>query len=178
MFENMIRQMQKDSPLDFETLDWTALSTFKYLSEEFMEEFLYKFNIKSLCSHQNLSENFIRKHKDRIDYKTISNTQISNLSYDFIFENKNKMDMVAIKKNKKYIESLKNSRLQSKMNVISSVYKENWITIMTNLRKYNFFDDNNYYLLKKSINNLNNNPKYTQVQDTNFFDRNKYIEAY
>ncbi len=55
MFENMIRQMKIDNPLDFETLDWTALSTFKYLSEEFMEEFLYKLNIKSLCTHQILT---------------------------------------------------------------------------------------------------------------------------
>lgn len=177
MFENMIRQMQKDSPLDFETLDWSALSTFKYLSEEFIEDFLYKLNIKAICSNQILSEKFLRKYKNIIDFKTISNTQVSNVSYDYIFENKNKLDMNIINKNKKYIESLKNHTSQSsKINVISSVYKENWILIMENLRNYGFFDDINTYLLKKSINTRKSTPLYTQ--DTNFFDSNKYITAY
>lgn len=173
-FENMIRQMKVNNPLDFETLDWTAISAFKYLSEDFIEEFLYKLNINSICTHQILSEDFLRKYKNCIDYKAISNSQIYNLSYDFIFEHKDKLAMSIIKKNKKYLKSLQNTKLQYKSNVISYQYKDNWDIIKEIYLNYKFSDDNNTFLLERT---LKTNPKYHKVQDTNFFDTIKYKQA-
>lgn len=176
-FENMIRQMKIDNPVDFETLDWVAMSAFKGLSEGFIEEFLYKFNINAICTHQVLSEYFIRKHSDRIDYKTISNSQIYNLSYDFIFENKHKMALSVIKQNKKYINTLRNTNLKYKTNLISYKYKYNLDSMKKIYLNYKFFDDNNTVILDKALSVVNNIPKYTQIQDTNFFDTNRYNKA-
>lgn len=173
-FEKMIRQMKYDNPWDFENLDWTTISSYKYLSEDFIEEFLDKLNINSICSHQHLSEDFLRKHSHRIDYKAVSTSQIQNLSYDFIFENKDKMLMPIVKKNKKYIKSLQNTNTYSHINVISYKYKDNYKLIKAIYNYYRFSDDTNTVLLDRSLNTIKTIPKYTQIQDTNFFDTIKY----
>lgn len=176
-FEKMIRQMKYDNPWDFENLDWNAISVFKYLSEDFIEEFLDKLNMSSICTQQRLSEDFLRKFSDRIDYKAISNAQVYGLSYDFIFENKKKLLMPVIKQNKKYIKTLQTTDSFTRINMISYKYKFNFKLIKAIYRYYRFVDDNNTFLLERSLNVIKGIPKHTQVQDTNFFDTIKYKDV-
>ena len=44
-FEEAIYNIEKNNPEDFEKLDWKAISSFKYLSEEFID---YYTELKSI----------------------------------------------------------------------------------------------------------------------------------
>lgn len=176
-FEAMIMQMETDNYQDFILLDWNTISAFKYLSEEFMEKYFNRLNIFSLCNTQRLSEKFIRKHINELDDKSLkilSNTQIYNFSYDFIFENKEKLDMKAIAKNKKLIKVLSDFKDYSDINLISYHYKENLDIMKAVYCHYRFSDDNNINLLNRSVSHLSKLTKQSQVQDTNFYAIDHY----
>ncbi len=64
--------------------DWTTVSKYKYLSEDFIKEFKDKVNWPYISAHQKLSEDFIREFQDRIDWHNISIYQ--KLSEKFIRE--------------------------------------------------------------------------------------------
>ena len=110
-FERMIILMETDCPQDFYNLDWAAISCFRYLSEPFMERYYFRLKWSSLCTHQKLSEAFIRKFAKFVNYKVISNSQINNLSIDYIYENRLKLDMNVIKNNKRFLEKTDNISL-------------------------------------------------------------------
>jgi hypothetical protein len=59
------------------------------LSEEFIEEFAYKFDWYLICTYQNLSENFIRKFKNKVYWSAISDKY--NFSDSFIEEFQDKI---------------------------------------------------------------------------------------
>jgi hypothetical protein len=110
-FEYMIITMETQCPQDFYNLDWAAISCFRYLSEPFMEKYYFRLKWASLCTHQKLSETFIRKFSNFVNYKVISNSQINNLSIDYIYENRLKLDMNVIKTNKRFLEKTDNISL-------------------------------------------------------------------
>lgn len=171
-FENMIIKMETENFQDFIILDWNAISSFKFLSEEFMDRYFNLLNPFLLCSHQRPSEKLIRKHIDKIDakaLKTLSNAQIYNFSYDFIFEYKHKLDIKAIEKNKKFIKALSDYKHYSDTNLISYYYKANLDIMKAVYCHYRFSDDNNINLLNRSVSMLNKITKQTEVQDTNFY---------
>src|SRR4029079_4083867 len=101
-FENLIIYMEHAHPQDFYNLDWQTISNYRFLSEAFMDRYFLRFlDKKSICSHQKLSEAFIIKYIDYVNFKIISNTQVNNLSNEFIFNHCDKLDMKIIAKHKK-----------------------------------------------------------------------------
>ena len=136
--ENIIRKMKTECQEDFSTIDWAAISNFRYLSEDFIEEFSEYVVWKNICTSQKLSEDFINKFIDKVDLKIISIMQASHLSLDFIIRHKEKMNMNLIKKNKK-IFCFEND--------LSSIIKENKSIPYFNeflLGTKNYYDDLSY----------------------------------
>jgi len=107
----MIIAMETQCPQDFYNLDWATISCFRYLSEQFMEKYYFRLKWSSICTHQKLSERFIRKFSKFVNFKVISNSQINNLSIDFIYEHRLELDMNVIKNNKKFLEKTNNISL-------------------------------------------------------------------
>ena len=70
--------------------DWGNICYTEELSENFMRKYKDKVNWSSVSYRQDLSEDFIREFQDRIDWWWILRTQ--NLSESFIREFKNKID--------------------------------------------------------------------------------------
>ena len=94
-------------------LNWEFVLTKQKLSEEFLDNFVVNLDLRNLrfdvkikrewsiiCYHQNLSEEFIRKHYKDIDWVAISVCQ--KLSKEFIIEFGNKLscnDLIIYQKN-------------------------------------------------------------------------------
>lgn len=171
-FENMIIKMETENYQDFIILDWNSISSFKFLSEEFMDRYFNLLNPFILFTAQRPSEQLVRKYINKIDskaLKTLSNAQIYNFSYDFIFEYKHKLDMKAIQQNKKLMKSLSDYSYYTDTNLISYYYKANLNIMKAIYCHYRFSDDNNINLLNRSVSALNKLTKQTEVQDTNFY---------
>lgn len=66
-------------------IDWFLISYSLTFKEEFMEKFLNKISIKMICRYQELSHEFMRRHKDKLDWDSISGYQ-RTLTLDFIKE--------------------------------------------------------------------------------------------
>lgn len=64
------------------------------LSETFIEKFKDKIDWYGVCNNQKLSEDFIRKYQDKVDWETISYRQ--KLSEEFIEEFSHKLDWQCI----------------------------------------------------------------------------------
>lgn len=78
--ENFIRKYWKE--INF---DWELCSLYQpNLSEDFIEEFFDKLHMEYICNHYQLTENFIRKNKDRLYWDKLSFSQ--NFSISFIEE--------------------------------------------------------------------------------------------
>lgn len=69
-------------------LNWTKCVQYKYMKMKFIKKYWKRFNFnwKYLCSYQQLSEEFIRKHADKICWEelTFSNSLPINLIEDMI----------------------------------------------------------------------------------------------
>ena len=63
-------------------INWTYISIYQKLSEEFIEKFQYKVDWLVISCCQKLSESFIEKYQDRVDWYDISMYQ--KLSEEFI----------------------------------------------------------------------------------------------
>ena len=70
--------------------NWTDVSCYKGLTEDFIREFADEVNWFSISHYQHLSEDFIREFKDKVDWFSISEQQ--HLSEDFIREFKDRLD--------------------------------------------------------------------------------------
>jgi len=75
--------------VNIKTLDYT-----KRLSEEFIEKYKNKLNWEKICMYQKLSENFINKHRLYVYWKNISMCQ--KLSEQFIINNSKYVDWTNI----------------------------------------------------------------------------------
>lgn len=75
-------------------IKWVFLLTYIRLGEDFIEEFLEIIEendyMSVLCIYQSLSEDFIKRHKDQVDWNAISRYQV--LSEEFIEEFRSKLD--------------------------------------------------------------------------------------
>ena len=65
--------------------DWSTISIYRNLSEDFIREFKDYVNWMYITIKQNLSESFIREFKDKIWW---THLKMENLSSDFIWEMK------------------------------------------------------------------------------------------
>ncbi|HEY9703567.1 MAG TPA: hypothetical protein V6C58_14055 [Allocoleopsis sp.] len=87
-FEILIEFMEMNTPDDFNLLDWVSISRMRHLSEDFISKYKSKVHWGEICTHQNLSEFFIRRHIKYINPNALTTSQLKNLSYDFVVENK------------------------------------------------------------------------------------------
>jgi hypothetical protein len=101
-FEDGIWFLQREFPKEFYKLDWSTISCYKKLSEEFIEKYADQLNWNQISTHQRLSEHMLRKYIDKINFKSIGITHINRLSLDFIFENRYNLNVAFIKTNKKF----------------------------------------------------------------------------
>jgi len=80
-------------------VDWDYISAYQKLSEEFMEKYEFKLRWHYISKYQKLSEPFIEKYKNRVDWYLISRYQ--NLSEKFIEKYKFKVRWVYISRYQK-----------------------------------------------------------------------------
>ena len=66
-------------------IDFTAFSSFKYLSETIINAFSDNLSWSVVCTFQNLSEDLMRNKIHLLNFKAISLCQVKNMSLDFIF---------------------------------------------------------------------------------------------
>ena len=94
-----IQQIREDP----DNQDWYSICYRPDLSEDFMREFLDRFNLDCLISYQNLPESFLISIKDKLTghqwYRIGSFSD--NLSEDFIREFQDKLDWYSIAANQK-----------------------------------------------------------------------------
>ena len=79
-----------------ENFDWYWISKYQDLSEEFIEEHSNKVHWNRISIFQKLSEEFIEKYSDKVHWNWISEYQ--DLSEEFIEEHSNKVHWVSISK--------------------------------------------------------------------------------
>ena len=70
-------------------IDWNSIST-EQLSEDFIRKFQDKVDWSLISACQTLSESFIREFQDKVDWNCISSCQV--LSENFIREFEDKVD--------------------------------------------------------------------------------------
>ncbi len=84
----------KESLLEqvYKYLDIGVISQYQHLSESFIENHFedFKLFMEDICDNQKLSENFILRHKDTVDWRAISRSQ--KLSESFMEEMKDYID--------------------------------------------------------------------------------------
>jgi hypothetical protein len=141
-YEDFIYIMQENYPEDFDKLDWKSISSFRFLSSQFIEDFAEYISWTVICTHQKLSETLIRKFISKIDFKIISITQLQNLSIDFMIEYYKKLDIKLIKNR---LKKLLRTDLHELNNNISYYYQNNKYI------KTSICDDNIITLNKYSI---------------------------
>ena len=112
--EKSIINMETECPEDFKKLDWTSLSSFKHLSEDFIAKYIHLVNISVICTHQNLSESFLRAFDKKINFKVISITQVNHVSIDFLCDYRDNLNWDIILINKQYLKQ---------KNILSYKYK-------------------------------------------------------
>ena len=84
-------------------VNWSYISQYQKLSEEFIREFEDEVNWWCISRNQKLSEDFIREFADKVNWCYIS--QCQKLSEDFISEFANKVDWIFISKSQKLSEN-------------------------------------------------------------------------
>lgn len=104
-FESVIEFIQDKFPEEIEGLDWTTISSYKGLTESFIETWAKYLNWNQLVTHQKLSEVIIRKFIDKLNAKTISTTHLGIVSLDFLFENKHVYNLKCLKDYKCFINN-------------------------------------------------------------------------
>jgi hypothetical protein len=86
IMEYIIDLISYQEPYILLDLDWKSLSSYRFLSEDFMDRYACYLDWQSICTHQKLSEDFIRFHQDKVNFKSLSITHLGGLSLDFIYE--------------------------------------------------------------------------------------------
>lgn len=69
---------------------WKEFCGENHLSEKFMEKYIQYIDFESVCRYQKLSEEFIEKYKNKVDWRNISKYQ--SLTEEFIEKYKDKVD--------------------------------------------------------------------------------------
>lgn len=85
-------------------VNWYDISSYRYLSEDFIREFQNEVNWIPISIHQKLSESFIREFQDKINWYGISCCHPNFLSENFIREFNDKLNWNCISKNQKLSE--------------------------------------------------------------------------
>lgn len=154
-FEKIIEYIEQNKIKEFETLDWNCISSMKRLSISFIHKYNDKLNKKMLGIHQKLDEFYIRNYFYEISSNVVSQTQLSNLSIEFVLEHKHLLNMKNIKNKKKFWST--NNELCSHWykrfeDVFDNMYKKTEImddTIITLVEKKVYSIDQYYHNIFK-----------------------------
>jgi len=85
-----MNKLDEENFVSNENTNWSNISAYRELSENFIRGYKDRVDWKYISGRQNLSESFIREFKDRVHWHYISSGQ--KLSEDFIREFQNKVD--------------------------------------------------------------------------------------
>ena len=85
-FEDLIIRMEKECPIDFWDLDWVSISGMRYLSEDFMRRYKDRLHWGKACATQHMSYSFIKEMKDYVIFKVLMNSN-KNITLDCLYEN-------------------------------------------------------------------------------------------
>lgn len=144
--EFAIMNMETEFPNDFKKLDWTSLSSFKHLSEDFIAKYIHLVNISVICTHQHLSESFLRAFDKKINFKVISITQVNHLSIDFMCDYRDKLNWDIILINKQYLKN---------KNILSYKYKY-FLDIFNDIFNKTKISDDQIIILSNNLINKQN----------------------
>ena len=86
----------KEEDINFTEEEWLNISSYQYLSEDFIERYQDKVDWYSISYFQVLSEEFIEKHKKRVYWSGISRYQ--SLSEEFIEKYKHLINWPCVSK--------------------------------------------------------------------------------
>jgi hypothetical protein len=96
-FEFVLRYFEKNHNEEFKKIDFITLSKYRTFSESIIDDFANYWNWNNICTNQeNVTEFIINKHFDKINFKSISITQASKMSLDFIYKNSKYLNLKSI----------------------------------------------------------------------------------
>ncbi len=73
-FEEFIEVMETHFPDEFKTVDWNAVSHWKFLSPEFLRRYRKLLKWKVICTYQQLTKEQIAEFFDEVDFNVLLNT--------------------------------------------------------------------------------------------------------
>ena len=101
--QKIAKEIKENFGYDFAEMNWEQISQqYKYLSEDFIEKYADKIDWNAISIYQKLSEDFIDKHTNKVYWSAISRYQ--KLSEDFIDKHTDKVDWNCISRYQKLSE--------------------------------------------------------------------------
>lgn len=92
IFELLINDLIDNSPTEIKNIDWHMISHYRYLSPQFIDKYSEHLVWNIICNNQKLDDYLIRKHSNKINFKSIIITQRQNISMNLIYEFRDKFD--------------------------------------------------------------------------------------
>ena len=88
---NNIENITREEGVRLSPEDWSVISEYKKLTEDFITKFADMVDWTKISEHQTLSQSFIEKYSDKVNWREISFHQ--NLSDGFVTKFYNKLDI-------------------------------------------------------------------------------------
>jgi hypothetical protein len=194
-FETIINFIKETDYNEYINMDWNAISCYRYLSDDFMEEHYDLFDINVLCTYQRMSETFVYKHPELIRNKAFRTNQWINMSPIFkdLYQNKYYLANPIVYKHPKF-KNEKNSQLfeyylnkLKERDVNNTIYPYLDFKAISGFRFLSFsfiekhFDklDTNVLILRQKIKNFNHfTDNYENEKNKIKFVSKNYFENY
>lgn len=91
-YEFFLNNMQINCIDDFDKLDWSSISSFRYLSEDFMAKHRDLINWNIASTVQRFSPSFVYKMSEYINWRAFTNCQLAKYPLEMIIFFKHKID--------------------------------------------------------------------------------------
>jgi len=173
---DLIESFNKEYGSNPNRWDWRDISYFEYLSEDFIRKFKDKVEWNYISTFQKLSEDFIREFKDKVSWWHISYYQ--KLSEDFIREFKDKVNWLNISYNQTlsedFIKEFKDKinfryLLQNKYCPLNIKFKYNMDEFQKNI-------ENNKFTKEDSLKHSIEYSEKIEIEDNSLNEIKKLIE--
>ncbi|ROL59288.1 hypothetical protein D9V86_10840 [Bacteroidetes/Chlorobi group bacterium ChocPot_Mid] len=102
--QDIIKSLNLDITVDEfrDKADWSSISVYQYLSEDFMKEFRDELDWSRIAKYQKLSEDFMKEFRDELDWTDVASYQ--ELSEDFMREFRDELDLEYVARYQKISE--------------------------------------------------------------------------
>lgn len=159
----------KEEDINFTEEEWITISSYQYLSEAFIKKHKDKVNWGYISANQTLSEAFIEKYKDRVSWNYISIFQ--KLSEDFMEKYEDRVSWYYISIFQKLSEEFiyKYKEKISHPSCLRKYYRERYIKYNNTLVLFSIHTNANYGIIlewKKpgfNISSIPSNITFSQI---------------